>query len=300
MRFFSAIPLDRSLELSATELRVARATGGTSTSALPTTAFARGEPRDLLALRPLLARGLERRGGGVLVSSSSEYIALWSSILRDHGVKRVVALPHAVLAARGAGLPVSAPEGLLVLDAGHTHFEVSLLASGAVWSAVRVGAGVGGLLEELRAHFTVTFGVHLSQTTAISLLFESGVAPNTGERMVSGREERGGHPVSVPVELAAVMRALPTLRAWAEATRQVLRSATPALSADLLDSGGALVGGGALIPGMEDYLSRASELSVRAPRDPRHATLRGAAALLADPEALATLTGGELGALQAE
>ncbi|MBN2801108.1 MAG: rod shape-determining protein [Deltaproteobacteria bacterium] len=291
MRFFQPAPLDVALELSATEIRLIDRDEQPRTLSAPAHAFPGGAPRQLALLRAHLPAWIGRRGAGVLVAGHAADEATWRRVLREAGAARAVVLPAPVLAAVGADLPVMDPEGLLVLDLGHSHFTATLLSGGVIWAAATVPSGIAAILTEVQERFAHAYGVRLSTGTASALLSDVGLLPAPGERMLSGREQRGGHPVSLPVDpsrLMADLRALQLIRATAA---QVLETCSPELAADLLDRGAVAVGGGALLPGAVELLTQATSLPVRIADTPRYAVARGARRALGDLDLLARLTG---------
>jgi rod shape-determining protein MreB len=208
------------------------------------------------------------------------------------GASRAFLIEEPLAAAIGAGLPVAEAIGSLVVDIGGGTSEIAVTALGGlvVSHSIRVGgydlddAIVRLLQDEQR--------LLIGQEQAEGLKIEIGAAiPGTGvpeTAEVAGRDLVTGLLRRTPVGATQVERALRRpLAHIVDAVKLLLERTPPELSSDVADRGIMLVGGGALLRGLDQLLRQETGLPVTIAEDPLTTVARGAGRALEQLEPLA-------------
>ena len=199
-----------------------------------------------------------------------------------------------VAAAVGAGMPIGEPAGNMVVDigSGTTDIAVISLSGVAYEQAVRVA---GNELDEAIIHrVKQSHGLEIGKRMAERIKIELGSAcpldaPLSME--VRGRDLREGLPQTVVVtdgEIRAAMSA--TLRTIVGAVRAALERTPPELSADIIERGIVLTGGGALIRKLDRLLAAETGIPVSVAAEPLLAVAYGTGKILDDERLLSRLT----------
>ncbi len=209
---------------------------------------------------------------------------------RAAGASRTFLIDEPLAAAIGAGLPVGEPRGSLVVDVGGGTSEIGVTALGGlvVSEAVRVG---GYDLDDAIARSLHQQGLLVGQEQAEALKLEIGSAApgyeHAADAEIAGRDLSTGllRRVSVSAEQVrtAVRRPLEQIVAG---VRGVLERTPPQLSSDVVEEGMSLVGGGALLPGLDRLLEQETQLTVSVADDPLTVVARGAGSALEELERL--------------
>jgi rod shape-determining protein MreB and related proteins len=213
------------------------------------------------------------------------------------GASRAYLIEEPLAAAIGAGLPIEDAVGSLVVDVGGGTSEMAVTALGglAVSHSIRVG---GYDLDEaiirlLRDEQRLLIGQEQAEAVKIEIgaALSGTDAPETAE--VAGRDLTSGLLRRVPVAATRVQRALQRpLAQIIDAVKELLEHTPPELSSDLAERGLTLVGGGALLRGLDQLLRQETGLPVVIDDDPLTAVARGAGHALEElkPLSLATNT----------
>jgi len=184
------------------------------------------------------------------------------------GAVSVQLIEESLAAAIGAGLQVTAPMGAMVVDIGGGTTEVAILSLGGIAysNSVRIG---GDKMDEMISSFIRRkHNLMIGEMTAerVKLAIGCAVAPE-GEGMiigVKGRDLVNGRPSEVQVSEAEIAEALAEpVGQIVAAVRAALEQTPPELSADIIDEGITLTGGGALLRRMDVAIAEATGLSVR-------------------------------------
>ena len=193
---------------------------------------------------------------------------------------RCVAVPRALAAARGAGLPVGEPRGQALVDVGAGSTEVSILSMHQV-IATRCLQVAGQTLDEaVRRHCLNEHDLDLSRQTAREVKQRLGFAvPERAKGSYSpwGRELVSGLPRQVELSALEVSQALQEpLGRIARGIQQALEHVPAGLAADLVDQGLVLTGEGAQLKGLCDFLQQTLELPFRVADQPATCAVLGA------------------------
>ena len=204
--------------------------------------------------------------------------------------RRVGLIDEPMAAAIGAGLPISEPQGSMVVDIGGGTTEVAVLSlSGIVYSrSVRVGGDKmdDAIISYMRRNHNLLIG----ETTAERIKKEVGTAkaPEQGEGLtidVRGRDLMQGVPREVTVTEKHVAEALAEpVSQILEAVKVALEATPPELAADVADKGIMLTGGGALLRHMDTVIAEATGLPATVAEDPLSCVANGCGRVLEHPK----------------
>ena len=190
------------------------------------------------------------------------------------GARRVFLIEEPMAAAIGAGLPVTEPTGSMVVDIGGGTTEVAVVSLGGIVYArsIRVGGNKmdEAIVNYIRRHHNLLIGE--ASAEAVKLRIGSACAPEdgTGEVMeLKGRDVINGVPREIFVSQAQIAEALAEpVHAIVEAVKVALENTAPELSADLVDKGIVLTGGGSLLGNLDFVLRHATGLPVTLAEEP--------------------------------
>jgi rod shape-determining protein MreB len=191
-------------------------------------------------------------------STSVERRAITDAV-RNAGAKKVTLIEEPVAAAIGAGLPVDEPVANVVVDIGGGTTEVAIISFGGVVACHSIRVGGDKLDEEIIQHVRKEYNVLIGERTAENIKIEIGNAMVNHEETfmdVRGRDLVTGLPKTIKLSSREINKALrECLAQILEAIRATLEDCPAELSGDIVDRGVILTGGGALLNGMEKWLS---------------------------------------------
>lgn len=196
------------------------------------------------------------------------------------GARQVYVLEEPVVAAIGAGLPLTDVEASTVVDIGGGSTDAAILALGGVVASRSARVGGAAMDEAVSAYVQQQFSLLLGERSAEHIKIEAGSAFPLAEARrarVRGRDLVSGLPRTVELSSDEVRRALdPPVRAVVDLVRDLLDSTPPELAGDVLRRGVVLTGGGALLRGIDARLEHELGVPVRVADDPLRAVIRGA------------------------
>ncbi len=213
------------------------------------------------------------------------------------GTRKVYLIEEPMAAAIGVGLPVQDASGNMIVDIGGGTTEVALISlSGIVYSrSVRVAGDE--LDEAITQYLKRAYNLMVGERTAEEVKIRIGSAyPQTKEASmeVKGRDLVAGLPKTVKITSQEVREAmLDPLNSIIEAVRVTLERCPPELSADLVDRGLVLAGGGALLRGLDKLLTEETGLPVHVAEDPLSAVAEGTGKVLNELSFLERLASAE-------
>lgn len=184
--------------------------------------------------------------------------------VKQSGAKSVHLIEEPVAAAIGADLPVSEPIASVIVDIGGGTTEVGIISFGGVVSANTARVAGDRMDEDIIQYVRKQYNVLIGEPTAENIKKEIGYAliPHEEETMeVRGRDIMTGLPKVVKLTSTQIQEALKeSLLAILECIRATLENCPAELSGDIVDQGVIISGGGALLKGMQQWLSE--EISV--------------------------------------
>jgi rod shape-determining protein MreB and related proteins len=204
------------------------------------------------------------------------------------GAREVYMLPEPVAAAIGVGLPIDTPRGSMVIDIGGGTTEIAVIALNGIVADTSIRVGGDEIDEAIMAFVRSRYGLLIGEPTAEAIKIRIGSAMETdGDSCmdVKGRDMVSGVPKTVEVCASDVRECmLEPIRQIVTAVKRALEMTPPELSADIMDSGIVMTGGGALIRGLDKLIERETGLTIHVDSDPLTCVARGAAAVLDDFE----------------
>lgn len=211
------------------------------------------------------------------------------------GASQVRLIEEPMAAAIGADLPVTRPRGAMVVDIGGGTTEVAVLSLNGI--AYSGSARVGGdrMDDAIASHVRRAHNLMIGEATSERVKCQIGAAtPPDGEGLrmtVKGRDLVNGRPAELSITEAEIAQALaePVGQIKA-AVRMALEQTAPELSADIIDEGITLTGGGALLRRLDEALTDATGLPVRIADTPLMCVAMGAGRALEDPAYEGVLT----------
>jgi rod shape-determining protein MreB len=195
------------------------------------------------------------------------------------GAREVYLIEEPMAAAIGAGLPVTEPSGNMIVDIGGGTTEVAVLSlSGIVYSnSTRVG---GDKLDEAIINYVKRkYNLLIGERTAELVKIKIGTAYPTDEIRtleVKGRDLVAGVPKTLELKSDEICEALAEpVNTMVESVKIALESTPPELSADIVDKGIVMTGGGAMLANLDLLLRDATGLPVMLAEDPLTAVVLG-------------------------
>ncbi len=202
------------------------------------------------------------------------------------GAYKVQLIEEPMAAAIGAGLQVTEPTGSMVVDIGGGTTEVAVLSlKGVVYSrSVRVGGDKmdTAIVNYIRRNMNLLIGE--SSAERIKKEIGSACLPEDGDGEtveVKGRDLLNGVPKEITISERQVAESLvETVAEIVEAVKVALENTPPELSADIVDKGIVLTGGGALLKNLDQVLRKATGLPVIIAEDPLSCVAKGSGMVL--------------------
>ncbi len=206
------------------------------------------------------------------------------------GAREVYLIEEPMAAAIGAGLPITEPVCNMVLDIGGGTTEVAVISlAGIVYSrSVRVGGDKMDLaiLQHIKRKYNLLIGERTSEQIKIAI----GNAYPIGEvqtMTIKGRDLVSGIPKTVEINSDEVRESIQEqLDTIVETVKIALEITPPELSADIVDRGIVLTGGGALLKGLDHLLRLETALPITITEDPLSTVVLGSGKALEDIEIL--------------
>lgn len=205
------------------------------------------------------------------------------------GARPVQLVQEPLAAALGAGLDILQPTGTMVVDIGGGTSEVAVISMGGIVSSKSVRVAGDAFDMAIVNYVRKKFNILIGERTAESVKLEIGSAfPEQHENRMElrGRNLLNGLPENVTITSADVRNALQEpLQTVLDAIRETLRMTPPELSADVIEQGITLTGGGALLRGMDKLINRETGMPVYIAEFPLDCVAEGTGKILADPAA---------------
>jgi len=208
------------------------------------------------------------------------------------GARRVQLIEEPIAAAIGAGLPISEATGSMIVDIGGGTTEIAVMSLGGVVfsKSLRVAGDAmdGAIISYMRKKFNLLIG----ESTAEKIKKEIGTAIPTSNNvfLMKGRDIRTGTPKEITLtEEDACEALMPILNQMLAAIKEALENTPPELSADLVDMGLVLTGGGALLKNIDKLISKDTGLPVTIADNPLECVALGTGKALENEELFSTM-----------
>lgn len=188
-------------------------------------------------------------------------------------------------AALGIDLPISTPTGNMILSLGGGTIQAAVLAMNDVVRAETSRTGGIKMDESIIGYIRKKYGIVIGQPTAEQLKLRIGAAVPQDQQTtmeVQGQDQVSGLPRPVTLTSDDIVEALQEpLVEVVNTARRVLERTPPELISDIIDRGVALCGGGALLRGLDKYLTKVLGIPAYTVDNPITCTAEGAARALA-------------------
>ena len=188
------------------------------------------------------------------------------------GARDARTIEEPMAAAIGAGLPVSEPTGSMIVDIGGGTTEVAVISLGGIVTSRSLRVAGDEIDEAVIAHVRRSHNMLIGERTAEMLKMEIGSAyplQNETTYEVKGRDLLNGLPRSVVIGSKALREAIrEPVNEIVETVKTTLEQSPPELSADIMERGIVLAGGGALLRGLDQLLAHETGIPVHIAADP--------------------------------
>ena len=198
---------------------------------------------------------------------------------KSAGARYVSLIEEPMAAAIGAGLPVLEATGSMIVDIGGGTSEVAVISLGDIVTSKSVRVAGDNFDEAIISYVKRTFNLLIGERSAEDIKLKLGSAyPYEGEAAmeIKGRNLIDGLPKSVEITSEQVRQALADpVDEILDAIRYTLDRTPPELSADIIERGITLTGGGALLRGLDKLISTETGMPVNVAENPLDCVVRG-------------------------
>lgn len=210
------------------------------------------------------------------------------------GAREVFMLEEPVAASIGVGLPIQEPSGNMIIDIGGGTTEMAVISLAGVVFSKSIRIGGDEMDDAIINYLKRTYNLMIGERTAEEVKIRIGSGYPLDEEMtmdVRGRDLVAGLPKMITVTSEEVREALAEpIAQIVEAVRITLERTPPELSADLIEKGLILAGGGALLRGIDKLIAEETGLPVHIADDPLTAVALGTGKVLSELRYLKRLT----------
>jgi len=200
------------------------------------------------------------------------------------GAKEIYLVEEPMAAAIGVGLNVHEPVGHMIVDIGGGTAEIAVIALSGIVPSQSVRLAGDKFTDDIISYFRRNDNLLIGERTAELIKCEIGSAApleNELEMNIKGRDLVNGIPKSLKISSEDVREAISqSINLIVESIVKSLEKTPPELSADILDQGIILAGGGALLKNLDKRITNLTDLPVHIAEDPLTAVVRGTGAVL--------------------
>ena len=187
-------------------------------------------------------------------------------------------------AAIGAGMDIFQPSGNMVVDIGGGTTDVAVLSMGDVVTASSIKVAGNKFDAEIMKYIKNKYKLLIGERTSEEIKLKIGTVYTDGRKEsmdIRGRDMVTGLPLTVNIRSEEVREALwDSVSAIVQGAKAVLERTPPELSADIIDRGVILTGGGALLDGLDALMSEELRVPVVVAEDPIHCVVKGTGIML--------------------
>lgn len=195
------------------------------------------------------------------------------------GIRRVCLVEEPVAAAMGAGIDITSPHGSMVVDIGGGTTDIAVLSLGGISVSRSIKKAGNAIDDEIIKYVKKKYNLLIGERTAEEIKIKIGSAypyEGEGDMQIKGRNLVDGLPKNVVISAAEVRDALADpLSVIVEAIRSTLEKTPPELSADIIDHGIMLTGGGALLRGLDFLVAQETNMPVHVAERPLDCVAEG-------------------------
>ena len=206
------------------------------------------------------------------------------------GGRDVYMIYEPMAAAIGIGIDVEAPEGSMIIDIGGGTTEIAVIALGGIVCNKSIRIAGDGFTSDIQAYMRHQHNIKIGETTAEDIKIAVGAAlPDIdnppADFIVRGPNIMTALPIEIPVSYQEIAYCLDKSLTKVEAALlSVLEQTPPELYADIVNKGVYMVGGGALLRGLDRRLADKININFNVVEDPLHSVARGIGVALKNVE----------------
>ena len=191
---------------------------------------------------------------------------------RQAGAKEAFTIEEPFAAAIGANLPVWEPTGSMVVDIGGGTTEVAVISLGGIVTSESVRVGGDAMDHSIIAYIRKTYNLTIGERTAEAIKVDIGTARAEGptEKMdIRGRDLLTGLPKTIEITSEEISKSLhEAIASIVDGVKKTLEQTPPELSADVMERGIVLTGGGALLRNLDKVISDETNMPVFIAEEP--------------------------------
>jgi rod shape-determining protein MreB len=199
---------------------------------------------------------------------------------KQAGARDVHLMEEPMAAAIGAGLPVHEPTGSMVVDIGGGTTEVAVISLGGIVTSKSLRIAGDELDLSIVSYIKKEYNLMIGERTAEHIKMQIGSAYPEGEEVymdIKGRDLVSGLPKILSISSAEIREALrEPITAIVDAIKSTLEKTPPELSADVMEKGIMLTGGGAMLHGLDLLISNETHMPVHIAENPLDCVAIGA------------------------
>ncbi|OAH54446.1 MULTISPECIES: rod shape-determining protein [Bacillaceae] len=232
----------------------------------------------------------------ILICCPTQITAVEQKAIREaaekSGGKTIYLEEEPKVAAVGAGMEIFEPSGNMVIDIGGGTTDVAVLSLGAIVTAESIKVAGNAFDADIMSYVKKQYKLLIGERTAEAIKVNIGtVFPETRneEMEIRGRDIMTGLPRVLTVSSAEIEGALrESVMQIVQASKNVLEKTPPELSADIIDRGAMLTGGGALLHGMDQLLMNELKVPVFVAENPMDCVAVGTGIMLDNMDRLSS------------
>ena len=201
------------------------------------------------------------------------------------GAKKVYIEEEPKAAAIGAGLDISVPSGSMVVDIGGGTTDIAVLSLGGIVSSASIKIAGNTLDKDIKKYLKDKYKLLIGERTAEEIKIKIGtVFEDKNTKMsVRGRNLVTGLPHTIQITSSEIKEALlDSVYQIVRTVKNVLEQTPPELSADIIEKGIVLTGGGALLNGLDKLLEKELKVNVKVAENPLSCVAEGTGILLSN------------------
>lgn len=202
----------------------------------------------------------------------------------EAGAAHAFLIDEPLAAAIGAGIPVSAPAGHMIVDMGGGAAEAAVISLGGVVVHESVRVAGNKIDEAIQNYIKKQFNLIIGDQTAEDIKIKIGSAtklPKPERMEVSGRDVVFGLPRTVMVDSASITEAIrPPLNQIVGAVKAVLEETPPELASDIIDKGIVMSGGTALLRNFDKFMTEETGVPAHVAEDALYCVVKGTGSVL--------------------
>ncbi|MCQ9210602.1 rod shape-determining protein [Granulicatella seriolae] len=205
------------------------------------------------------------------------------------GAKEAYVVEEPFAAAVGAGLPVQDPTGSMIVDIGGGTTDVATISLGGIVNSQSIRIGGDELNDAIIQFVRKKHNLLIGDRTAEEIKIELGTASikhaeSYGTMQIRGRDMVSGLPRTIEVSAVEVAEAMSEIIGQIlQTVKEVLEQTPPEISADIIDHGIVLTGGGAMLRNLTDVIAEQTQVPVFVANAPLDCVAIGTGMILANP-----------------